>query len=884
MVVMDFGKIEAKWQSKWEKSKIFITKDKSKKKKFYCLEMFPYPSAYGLHMGHLRNYSIGDCIARFRRMQGFNVLYPAGYDAFGLPAENAAIKHNIHPRPFTEKAMEIMEGQQRALGLSYDWSRKFATCYPDYYKWNQWIFLKMFEKGLAYKKKAPVNWCDKCQTVLANEQVVNGNCWRHEDSKAEIKDLEQWFFKITDYAEELLEDLNKLEGWPEKIRLMQKNWIGKSEGTMAKFKLKGTNEDIEIFTTRPDTLYGCTFIVLAPEHPKVAELVKGTPYEQKVTEFSRKVLIEEKFSRTDENKEKEGMFIGKYAINPLTNEQVPIYIANFVLMEYGTGAIMAVPAHDQRDFEFAKKYGIEIKVVIQPREHAIDANTIGQAYEGDGFLANSAAFSGMENKKAKEEITNFLEQQNFGKNAVQYKLRDWLISRQRYWGTPIPIIYCSKCGAVPANEKELPVELSDNVKFGSGNPLANSQSFVNAKCPKCKQPGKRETDTMDTFVDSSWYFLRFASAPKTKAFDKKTANQWMPVDQYIGGAEHAVMHLLYARFITKMLRDIGMLKFDEPFINLFNQGMVTKGGTKMSKSKGNVVDPNDIVKKFSADTARFFILFAASPDRAIEWNDDAVESVFNFLRRWFSLYKDKHSPKDNAKDKYTISKTHTLLKEVTEDLDNFKLNDAEIAIMEFTNYLHKYKNSISKKHYNDALSALALVSSPFIPHLAEEAWELLGNKGFISTAKWPKFEKRKISEKLEKFEQLVKKTSQDINEIKKLVGKEPREIRIFVSSKWKYDAYNLAMQKPKELIPQIMKIPEARKSGDIAARFAQDLQRRPVLEKVLSNEEEFTALKESENFLSEEFNCKVIVENSDNSESPKAKRAEPGKPGIELVT
>ena len=648
----EFNKIEKKWQNLWEEKKTFKTRS-SKKKKFYNLEMFPYPSGLGLHMGHARTYCIGDCYARFKRLQGFNVLYPIGYDAFGLPAENAAIKEKTHPKIYTENAIKNFRKQLTELGLSYDWDKSLATCYPDYYKWNQWFFLKFYEKGLAYRKKAPINWCPKDQTVLANEQVIDGKCWRCE-TKVEVKQLEQWFFKITDYAEELLKDIKKLD-WPEKIKLMQENWIGKSEGTLAKFKLKDSNEYLEIFTTRIDTLFSVTFLVMAPEHPKVLELVKGTSYESKAKEFINKIVLTEKFTRTAEDKEKEGFFTGRYAINPATNKEIPIYLANFVVMDYGTGVVMA-NAHDERDVEFSKKYNIPLIQVLKHKDNSdLDKDEV---YTDYGILKNSDQFNNLKSEEAIPKIQSWLQSKNLGKKTIQYKIRDWLISRQRYWGTPIPIVYCDKCGIVTVSEKQLPVLLPENVKFtGEGNPLLNSDKFVNVKCPKCKSKARRETDTMDTFVDSSWYFLRYTSNKEKKApFKKEAVKHWLPVDTYIGGAEHAVLHLLYARFFTKVLRDMKLLSFDEPFLRLFSQGTVTKNNVRMSKSHGNVVSQDEIVNKYGIDTARLYLLFVSSPDKDLEWNDEGAEGAFRFINKFYSLYNEKHSPISNLKDKFVLNK------------------------------------------------------------------------------------------------------------------------------------------------------------------------------------------------------------------------------------
>ncbi|MFH0793548.1 MAG: leucine--tRNA ligase, partial [bacterium] len=629
--------IEKKWQRKWESDCDYKVGEDDSRPKYYVLEMFPYPSGK-LHMGHVRVYSIGDALARFKRMRGYNVLHPMGYDAFGLPAENAAIKNQIHPGEWTDRCIATMREQQKSLGLSYDWEREVITCRPEYYRWNQWLFLKFFERGLAYKKAAPINWCESCQTVLANEQVEHGKCWRCE-STVTVRNLEQWFFKITDYADALLRDLDLLQDWPEHVRIMQRNWIGQSTGPLVDFHIKGSSEPLTIFTTRPDTLYGVTFMVMAPEHPRVMELVRGTPRENEVRDFVNRVVIEDRFTRTAEDREKEGLDLGVKAINPLTGQEVSVFIANFVLMEYGTGCIMAVPAHDQRDFEFAKKFNLPIKVVIQPEGQTLETDAMTAAYIEPGVLVNSAQFSGTPSEEAKNKIVDYLEQKKWGRRSVQYKLRDWLISRQRFWGTPIPIIYCNDCGIVPVPENQLPVVLPREVRItGSGNPLASVESFVKTQCPKCGKPARRETDTMDTFVDSSWYFLRYCDAGNSaRAFDSTRAGYWMNVDQYIGGVEHAILHLLYARFFMKALRDLGLTQYGEPFARLLAQGMVIKDGKKMSKSFGNVVEPNEIIEEYGADTARLFILFAAPCEKELEWSDQAVEGCSRFLNRIWRL-------------------------------------------------------------------------------------------------------------------------------------------------------------------------------------------------------------------------------------------------------
>ena len=629
----DFRAIEQKWQKYWEENDVFHTDENSDKEKYYVLEMFPYPSGK-LHMGHVRNYSIGDVIARYMRMKGMNVLHPMGWDSFGLPAENAAIKNGIRPDIWTHDNIAEMKNQLKSLGLSYDWDREVATCKEEYYKWTQWLFIQFFNKGLAYKKKNPVNWCPSCQTVLANEQVVDGVCERCK-SPVGKKELSQWYFKITDYAERLLDDLDKLPGWPEKVKLMQKNWIGKSVGAEVDFDIVGHDEKMKIFTTRPDTLYGVTFMVLAPEHPLVKELV--TPEHQaEVDVFMDKLQYLSDIDRNSTTLEKEGCFTGSYAVNPLTGKNVPIYIANYILMDYGTGAIMAVPAHDQRDFDFAVKYGIDIIPVIDPENPDIDINDLKEAFVAEGTMINSGDFDGLNNKEAMPKIIDYIESKGIGKKTVNFRLRDWLISRQRYWGAPIPMIYCEDCGWVPEKEENLPVLLPTDVEFtGKGeSPLTTSESFAHAVCPHCGKPAKREMDTMDTFVDSSWYFLRYTDAKNDKeAFNKEKADYWMNVDQYIGGVEHAILHLLYARFYTKVLHDLGLTDADEPFKNLLTQGMVLMDGSKMSKSKGNIVSPTEIIDKYGSDTARLFILFAAPPDRDLEWSETGVEGSYKFLNR-----------------------------------------------------------------------------------------------------------------------------------------------------------------------------------------------------------------------------------------------------------
>ncbi len=743
----DFKTIEKKWQKYWEKKKLFKSDEKSDKKKFYLLEMFPYPSGK-LHMGHARNYVIGDTLARFLRMNGHNLLYPMGYDAFGLPAENAAIQNKIHPDKWTDECIKTMTEQQKKLGLSYDWDRLVVTSKPEYYRWNQWVFTKFYEKGLAYKKLAPTNFCPKCETVLANEQVIDGKCWRCE-SEVEVKNLEQWFYKITDYAEELLADLDGLTGWPERVRIMQRNWIGKSEGLSVIFPVKNSAQKIEVFTTRPDTLYGVTFMTFAAEHPLILELVKGTEKETEIKKFINKIVVQKRITRLREaDKEKEGVFLGKYAINPLTGEEIPIYVSNFVLMEYGTGAIMCVPAHDQRDFEFAKKYNIQIKEVIRSLNSQL--STLNSAFEDEGVMINSQQFNGLCSKEAISKISDYVEEKKLGKRVVHYKLRDWLISRQRYWGTPIPIIYCDKCGTVPISENDLPVVLPMDVKFtGEGNPLAKSESFTKCKCPKCQNSARRETDTMDTFLDSSWYFERYCDPKQNKLpFDKKNVSYWMPVNQYIGGIEHAVLHLLYSRFYTKALRDLGLLDCDEPFKNLLCQGMVVKDGFKMSKSKGNVVSVDDMVGKYGADTARLFVLFASPPERDLDWSDEGVAGSFRFLNKIYKLVeqlKERQSDTNTGLNQNLERIKHLTIKKVTGDIrEEFHFNTAIAAIMEFYNEIISQLSTLNSKHLKNYIETLVILLSPFAPHICEEMWRILGNNESILKEKWPVWDETKL--------------------------------------------------------------------------------------------------------------------------------------------
>ncbi len=755
--------IEAKWQRYWEEKNLFQAMKDQTKKKYYLLEMYPYPSG-AIHMGHMRNYSIGDVVARYRMMKGYNVLHPMGWDAFGMPAENAAIERGVHPAKWTYENIDIMRGQLKRMGFSYDWDREIATCDPEYYKWEQLFFLRMFERGLAYKDRSVVNWCPSCQTVLANEQVEGGLCWRCESEVTE-KELDQWFLKITDYAEELLEYCDKLPGWPERVLQMQRNWIGKSEGAEIRFPLENSKDAITVFTTRQDTVFGATFMTLAPEHPLTLKLSKGKPQEEEIREFVERVKRASISGRTAEDTEKEGVFTGAYCLNPMTGGRMPIFSANFVLMEYGTGAVMAVPAHDQRDFEFAKRYGLPIIVVIQPPDNPLSEETMTQAYVDEGTVVKSGQFNEMDSVAARAAIVHYLEENGLGGRSVNYRIRDWGISRQRYWGAPIPIIHCDRCGMLPVPEEDLPVVLPHDVEFTGkgGSPLAECRDFVETQCPKCGGDARRETDTMDTFVESSWYFDRFASPHYDEGpLDKEHVDYWMPVDQYIGGIEHAILHLLYSRFFARVLRELGLVKDKEPFTRLLTQGMVIKDGAKMSKARGNVVDPEYLVSKYGADTARMFCLFASPPEKDLDWNDQGVEGSFRFLNRvWRLVYENHHwlketdpyagtSPLDQE-TKTLRQKVHKTIKKVGEDIERFHFNTAISAIMELVNTLYQFKptengDAAEGLVFREAIEAVTLLLSPFVPHIAEELWEALGKEESIIKTPWPDYDREAIVE------------------------------------------------------------------------------------------------------------------------------------------
>ena len=791
----DPQKIELKWQSFWDDKKYFRVSEDKTKQKYYLLEMFPYPSGK-IHMGHVRNYAIGDVVARYKKMRGFNVLHPMGWDAFGMPAENAAIENKTHPAKWTYDNIDYMRAQLKRMGFSYDWDRELATCRPEYYRWEQLVFLKMFKKGLAYKKKTYVNWCDLCQTVLANEQVVDGCCWRHPDQEVKLREMDSWFLKITDYTKELLEYCDRLPGWPEKVLTMQRNWIGESHGAIIRFPMVDFDHTIEVFTTRQDTIFGATFMCFAPEHPLVKELTEGTSYEEEVREFVEKTLKVDAFMRTADFTVKEGVFTGRYCLNPVTSEKMPIYVANFVLYEYGTGAVMAVPTHDQRDFEFAKKYGLPLRVVIKPMDAELVEEEMLEAYVDEGILVNSGPFDGMANTAALDSIAAYLESIEMGYKTINYRLKDWGISRQRYWGAPIPIIYCPACGVVPVPEDQLPVllPLDLDLKEGGKSPLPFEPSFYETTCPLCGEPARREADTMDTFVESSWYFDRYAS-PRYEhgPFNKDKVAYWLPVDQYIGGIEHAILHLLYSRFYTKVLRDMGYLTSNEPFTNLLTQGMVCKetfrcsehgylypeevkegkcihcgnkieigSSVKMSKSTKNVIDPQKLIDRYGSDTVRMFCLFASPPERDLEWSDEGVEGSWRFLNRLWRLISENREhlfavrPYDGSfalkpvlRDVY--GKTHETIKKVTEDIEErFHFNTAISASMELFNKVNQFLNTVDEPSEIDwavvreAVDSMLMLLHPIVPHITEELWAALGNADSLVTLSWPTYTEKAL--------------------------------------------------------------------------------------------------------------------------------------------
>jgi leucyl-tRNA synthetase len=922
----DFQKIEKKWQEIWEKEKIFEVKEDLSnhgKEKYYVLEMYPYPSS-DLHIGHLRNYSIGDSFARFKRMKGFNVLYPMGYDSYGLPAENAAIDHNVDPEEWTNSNIKSIQKQQKRIGLSYDWTRMVYSHDPNYYKWDQWFFLKMYEKGLAYRQESYVNWCPNCVTVLANEQVQSGKCWRCS-SEVEQQFLTQWFLKIRDYAEELLDGLNTVD-WPDKVKTMQRNWISRSEGSIIRFPISGEDRTIDIFTTRADTLFGVTFMVFAPEHPWIKDWVQGTEYEDIFEQFYNDILKQDKFERTDIDVEKKGIFIGKHAINPLTKEEIPIYIGNFVIYEYGAGAVMAVPGHDQRDFEFAKKYNIPIKVVIQPFEYELNAEKMNRAYEGDGILANSDEFNGIENRSAIKLISEKLKSTGKGEETINYKLRDWLISRQRYWGCPIPMIYCDSCGIVPVLYDDLPVELPKDVKFtGRGNPIKTSETFVKVSCPKCGKQAKRETDTMDTFVDSSWYFFRYCDPNENNLpYRKDVADYWMNVDFYAGGVEHAILHLMYARFFTRVARDLGLHSFDEPFQRLLTQGMVNKAhpycsecetfamkaemknesckrcGTKfilksvkMSKSLGNTVDPIGLMNKYGADAARFFILFGASPQSGLEWSDEGIGFAYKFIKNFYYLLTE---PIQTGREERTLSdqlilyNLHETIKAVSESFEVVALRAAINHIIQFTSELRKYKESSGQEEvFNECIEKLLLLFHPIAPHVTEELWELIGKEKYLTLAPWPSSDDAILTPENEMRWKLMNKIIEDINSIKQATKTDTlNEILIVVANEWKFKFYAHLLELIEKSTNQgvIMKELMQHEEYKIHSKFVVQ-----AIKKVLNNigkyskislsaSEEFQFYKEIISIVENRYNCKVSIISESDSQEKKAAQSLPGKPAI----
>lgn len=855
--------IEKKWQEKWAKARAFNV-EKSDKPKYYVLEMFPYPSGTGLHMGHAFNYTIGDIFARYKRLKGFNVLHPMGFDSLGLPAENAAIKAGTAPSEYTEAAIENFIEQQKALGVTYDWDRVVNTSSPDYYKWDQWIFIQMFKKGLAYKKQSPVNWCPKCETVLANEQVQNGVCWRHEDTKVDVKNLNQWYFKITDYADEL-NNMDELSEWPDRITKLQKNWIGNSLGSEVIFSVNGV--DWPVFTTRPDTLMGVTFVVISAQHSRLMSIVT----DEKKAEVEKFVSKQSSVSQEDIDKlEKEGVFTGAYAKHPITGVDVPIYAGNFVLADYGSGMVMAVPAHDQRDYEFATKYDVEIKQVVS-------GEMDGRALLTPGKLINSGEFDGLDSVEAKEVITKKLEEISKGSSKVNYRLRDWLVSRQRYWGTPIPIIYCDKCGEVA--DENLPVKLPTDVTFGKGNPMETSSNFVDCKCPTCGSDAKRETDTMDTFVNSSWYYLRYTDPKNTgEIFDKDKANYWSPVDMYIGGAEHACMHLIYIRFYTKFLRDIGLLKFNEPAVRMFNQGLLhAQDGRKMSKSLGNVINPLDIIEKSGADPLRLFLVSVASPDSDFSWSDKGFLSSLKFLQK-VNDYFDSVTV-GNSSD-FVLHKINLGVREIEEDIVNLKYNLAAIK-------LRMLFDSLDDEVSKDTLEKFLKLLSPFCPHFAEELWGKIGNVELLSLNSWPDVVGSKINMKLEEHAAYGSDLLEDIRTAKELAKLEKlSKITLISSASWKYDLYALIGKSLdagerdfKQIIGKVMAT-DLKQHGKQVTKMIPGLLKKGVSN--ISFEDEKRLIMQAKTLVEGEFGCDVVIEQADSSEQAKAKVASPGKPAIVL--
>lgn len=931
------AEIEVKWQERWAKEKIFEVEKDSSKSKFYVLEMYPYPSGH-MHMGHLRNYTIGDTFARFKRMSGFNVLYPMGYDSFGLPAEIAAIKKGTPPEITTRANIASIKADQQRIGFSYDWRREVSSIEETYYKWNQWMFLKMYEKGLAYRKESLVNWCPSCNSVLANEQVINGKCWRC-NSVVEPKFLSQWFFKIREYADELLAGLDDLQ-WPEKVKIMQKNWIGRSEGTIADFAVEGTDQVLSIFTTRVDTIFGVTFMTMAAEHPWCKEWVAGTEFEKEYDEFYDEVMQQDRYERMSDETEKKGVFLGKYAINPLNGEKIPIYAGNFVVYEYGAGAVMAVPAHDQRDFEFAKKYNIPIKIVIQPFDgFTLDGEKIPRAFVEDGVLDKSGDFSGMENRTAIGAIAEKLKEMGKGGPTINYKIRDWLISRQRYWGTPIPMLYCDKCGLIPESYDNLPVKLPNDAVFGkSGNPLEHSKIFMNIKCPKCGGQARRETDTMDTFVDSSWYFLRYTS-PFTNElpYEKEDVEYWAPVDQYIGGIEHAILHLLYARFFTKVSRDLGLHSIDEPFQALLTQGMINMGhpycdqcekflpaaydkngdwegdydlekGTcntcgskysiksaKMSKSLGNTVSPGGIIKEFGADTARFFIMHGANPEKELEWSDAGCSADHKILLKiWYALTEEPSDFREtpDVYDEYIRFRLNRMVKNISEYYENMVIRDALNEIISFTDLFREYSQMKPLKAlYKEAKEKLILMLAPVVPHLCEELWALNGKEGFVSLAKWPGYNPALITPEIEQHWLSYDNLIDDVKNILKIIQIEGiQAVHIIIAAEWKNQFIRemltevVAGKNFGELMKKAMANPDWKPYGKNIKGYLQKIAKNPGKYSVpfTKQSQEVTFFSENIALLEKELGLKVEIIAEEKAQDKKKSQALPGKPAIIL--
>ena len=911
--------IEKKWQEKWDNAEVHKT-ERTDAEKYYVLEMFPYPSG-NLHMGHVRNFSLGDAPARMKSMQGFDVMHPMGWDAFGLPAENAAIDRDVSPRDWTYDCIENMRGQLKRMGFSYDWDREIATCDPEYYKWNQWNFLKMLENDLAYKGESEVNWCPSCETVLADEQVEDGLCWRC-DSVVQKKDMEQWFLKITEYADELLTDLEQLEGWPDKVRKMQHDWIGKSHGASIQFNVKDSDRELEVFTTRPDTIFGATFMALAPEHDYAEELAEE---DEDIQDYIREA--KKRDSEEREEKNKEGVFTGKHAENPFTGEEIPIYIAEFVLMDYGTGAIMAVPAHDQRDFEFAQEHGVEIKKVVEPEE---DHDFNEEAYSDDGEHVNSEFLNGLDKDEGIEKAIEELEENGIGNAEVSYKLRDWLISRQRYWGTPIPIINCEDCGSVPVPEEDLPVKLPEDVEFtGRGNPIETSDTWHKADCPECGGEAERETDTMDTFIGSSWYFLRYTSPENSELpFDIDEAEYWMNVDQYIGGIEHAVMHLLYSRFFTKFFRDQEMIDVDEPFEKLLTLGMVrhpsykcpehgwlypkeveenevcSKCGKdlevdvrKMSKSKKNVVDPTKLVEEHGADTARLFILRAAGPTKELDWSEDGVEAAEEMLQRIERLVTENKDLLTNEKpvldedssleDRIVSSQIERTIENVTEETENYEFHLAIGEIDRLLTKLYWYRQkSPDHKVFSRGVETVVKLLNPYAPHLSEELWDRLGNENFVLESDWPETDEKLLDEEAEKIDSYFQKVSSDIQDIEEMIEGDAETVKVIQSAEWKYKAFNkiisnLGTNDVGELMGRVLDDdlkPKAQEVNKMVVRAVENPGK--FKDQFLGSELESEALELNRRRWSERFNVSIDIEKEDTSNEDKASRAEPGKPAI----